>query len=603
MIDAKTVQDTLSMFDRQNLDVRAVTLGISLQPCVAVSYRGVESSPGAGRTVELRDKSRAPELTAQYPDLFREVDAFALAIYRRITAIAGEFVETVKKISSKYGIKVANHRISVTPVGGLVGQFFADDMLFGGIDSYEEFKHHEKRELIEEIFLAIGTALDEARDACNIDVLGGFSALVQKGATRGERFMMYSIPRVLAETKAVCSSINVATTRAGINMDAVALLGQVIEDLADRTKGQNSFGCCKLVVYANMPEDNPYMAGAIHGPGEADAVINVGVSGPGVILAALESFIGQAEVGQTSYLLGDLADVIKRASYRVTKVGELIGIEAARDLSVRFAEGAGDSALAQKIRAGQGRGAVEFGVVDVSLAPTYKDGDSIAQILETIGVMRVGMPGTTAALAMLTDAVKKGGTFASKFVGGMSGAFIPVSEDRYMEKAYREGSLTLEKLEAMTSVCSVGLDMIAIRADRNEGAIHPSIWSGIIADEIAVGVFGAKTTAVRIIPILEPVYKDEEPEQGCAGEPLRKVVFGVPFEHKERVQKDGVTCVHFSPEELEGNLWGEAAPMPLNSCYLWRDGQPTGGKDRQSWVAEFAVRGGRIPAPIHSLRN
>lgn len=622
MIDANTVQQTISMFDEQKLDIRTVTLGVSLASCVgagAAARTDAFARRREERALTQPEARRDPDLVGNLPrarrqmaeSLLAEVDAFAGAVYDHITTTAAALVPVVNRIAKKYGIRIANKRLSVTPVGSLVGQFFNDDELFGdiefhalaeeGLSPYEHFKQHPARALIEEVCLTVGLALDEARRQCGVDILGGLSALVPKGMTRGERFLLYSLPAVLARTTAVCSSVNVATTRAGINMDAVATLGEVIRDLAHATREQNSFGCCKLVVYANMPEDNPYMAGAMHGPGEADAVINVGVSGPGVILGALNSFIAAAAAGGAAYSLGDLADVIKHAAFKVTKVGELVGVEAARELSAALAEARGREEVARLIRAGRRRGAIEFGIVDVSLAPTYKEGDSVAQILERLGVRRVGMPGTTAALAMLTDAVKKGGVFASKFVGGMSGAFIPVSEDRHMEAAFSSGALTLEKLEAMTSVCSVGLDMIAIKADAaQEGEIHPSIWSGIIADEISIGVFGGKTTAVRIIPILEPRYKVEDREAVPEGRGL-KVVFGVtPREEWET--EDGRRCAIFEPADLEENLWGEAVPVGLNKHYLWASPAAVAGPP-ECVPSDFAVRGGRIPAPIHSLRN
>ncbi len=495
----------------------------------------------------------------------------------------------------------------------MVSQFFTNDDLFGDIESYAQFKQHPARALIEETFLTVALALDLAREECGVDILGGFSALVPKGMTRGESFLLYSLPSTLAATEAVCSSVNVATTRAGINMDAIATLGEILKDLAYATRAENSFGCCKLVVYANMPDDNPYMAGAMHGPGEGDAVINVGVSGPGVILGALNNFIVNTEAKNIVYSLGDLADVIKNAAFKVTKVGELVGVETARELSAALARRKGKIELADRILARQRLGAIEFGIVDVSLAPTYKEGDSVADILERLGVRKVGMPGTTAALAMLTDAVKKGGVFASKFVGGMSGAFIPVSEDRHMEAAFSSGALTLEKLEAMTSVCSVGLDMIAIKADmRQEGEIHPSIWSGIIADEIAVGVFGGKTTAVRIIPVVEPRYKMES-RQAVPENVKLKVVFGVKPEPDDQWESDdGEKYAVFAPGVLENNLWGEAVPVGLNKHYLWEPpttDQTSVAKQEATEPppicvpSDFAVRGGRIPAPIHSLRN
>lgn len=613
MIDARTVQQTLSMFDDQNLDIRTVTLGISLQSCVGSVRRPDGKELADRRKIAENERSqvhRDEQIASRHAELLQLVDDFALATYHHITGVAADLKRVVDDIADKYGIKIANRRLSVTPIGNLVSQFFGDDELFGEIDSYDAFKDHPSRSLIEEIFFTIAFALDEARRKCNVDILGGFSALVPKGMTRGERLLLYSIPTVLSKTEAICSSINVATSRAGINMDAIATMGQIIYDLAQATNKQNSFGCCKLVVYANMPEDNPYMAGAIHGQGEADAVINVGVSGPGVILGALNNFTTTTDKNRKKYSLGDLADVIKHAAYKVTKVGELVGIEAARELSALIAARR-NPALAAEIRNETERGAIEFGIVDVSLAPTYRDGDSVAQILTKLGVTRVGMPGTTAALAMLTDAVKKGGVFASKFVGGMSGAFIPVSEDRHMDKAFSDGSLTLDKLEAMTSVCSVGLDMIAIKADSaSEGKIHHSIWSGIIADEIAIGVFTGKTTAVRIIPVLDPRYK-WDPSLAEIDRSHSKVVFGAKPE--KEFTKNGIKYASFTQKTLDENLWGEAVPMPLNKNYLWGEidtssdeskaDAPTNREPPTCSRSDFAIRGGRIPAPIHSLKN
>ena len=354
-------------------------------------------------------------------------------------------------------------------------------------------------------------AMDKAAEAVGVNFIGGYSALVHKGMTESDRRLIASIPNALSSTKRVCSSVNVATTRSGINMDAIKLMGKVITDTAYITREEDSFGCAKLVVFSNVPEDNPFMAGAFHGVGEAECAVNVGVSGPGVVRAAIARF-GDGN-------LTELADTIKKTAFKITRMGQLVALEASKRLGV------------------------EFGIVDLSLAPTPAVGDSVARILEQMGLETCGCHGTTACLAMLNDAVKKGGVMASSHVGGLSGAFIPVSEDMGMVEAAAKGTLTLDKLEAMTAVCSVGLDMIAIPGD-----VSPEIISAIIADEISIGVINNKTTAVRVIP-----------------------VYG----------KDVGQSISF------GGLWGEAPIMPVH---------------RES-PAVFVNRGGRIPAPIHSQKN
>ena len=452
MINTQDVLETIQMIREENLDIRTVTLGVSLWDCV---------SEDVGR---LCDR-----------------------IYDKITRRAEHLVEAGQEIEKKYGIPIVNKRVSVTPVS-----------LIGGDASPEGY-------------LKIAQALQRAADAVGVNFLGGFSALVQKGMTVGADRLISVIPEALAETRNICSSVNVASTKAGINMDAVARMGRVIKRAAYLTREEQSIGCAKLVVFANVPEDNPFMAGAFCGVGEPEAAVNVGVSGPGVVASAIR----RAGVCD----LSALAEVIKKTAFKITRVGQLVASEAARRLDV------------------------PFGIVDLSLAPTPAVGDSVAYILEEMGLESCGAHGTTAALAMLNDAVKKGGVMASSHVGGLSGAFIPVSEDAGMIAAAERGALTLEKLEAMTAVCSVGLDMIAVPGDTPEEVI-----SGIIADEISIGVANTKTTAVRLIPAYGK----------AAGE-------SVSF----------------------GGLLGRAPVMPLNSYS----------------PAKFIRRGGRIPAPIHSLKN
>jgi len=452
MINTQDVLETINMIREECLDIRTITMGISLWDCVS-----------------------------------EDTDRLCAKIYDKITKKAEHLVKTGSDIEKMYGIPIVNKRVSVTPVS-----------LIGGAASPEGY-------------LKIAHTLQRAADTLGINFIGGFSALVQKGMTVGAQNMISIIPEALAETQNVCSSVNVASTKAGINMDAIAMMGSAIKRAAYLTRDNNSIGCAKLVVFANVPEDNPFMAGAFCGVGEPEAAINVGVSGPGVVASAIR------RAGDCN--LSELADIIKKTAFKITRVGQLVANEAAKRLDT------------------------PFGIVDLSLAPTPAIGDSVAYILEEMGLESCGAHGTTAALAMLNDAVKKGGVMASSHVGGLSGAFIPVSEDAGMIAAAERGALTLEKLEAMTAVCSVGLDMIAIPGDTPEEVID-----GIIADEIAIGVVNTKTTAVRVIP----AYGKK------AGE-------SVSF----------------------GGLLGTAPIMDLNTYS----------------PAKFIRRGGRIPAPIHSLKN
>lgn len=452
MINTQDVLETIQMIREENLDIRTVTMGISLFDCV---------SDDVGRLCDN--------------------------IYDKITHTAENIVKVGSDIERKYGIPIVNKRVSVTPVSLIGGRCSPDG------------------------YIKIAEALQRAADTIGIDFLGGFSALVQKGMTQGAEAMISVIPEVLASTKNICSSVNVASTKAGINMDAVAEMGRTIKRAAYLTRDRESIGCAKLVVFSNVPEDNPFMAGAFCGIGEPEAAINVGVSGPGVVAAAIKR-AGDCD-------LSELAEVIKKTAFKITRVGQLVANDASKALGV------------------------PFGIVDLSLAPTPAVGDSVAYILEEMGLESCGAHGTTAALAMLNDAVKKGGVMASSHVGGLSGAFIPVSEDAGMISAVERGALTLEKLEAMTAVCSVGLDMIAVPGDTPEDVI-----SGIIADEIAIGVVNTKTTAVRVIPAYSK----------GAGE-----------------------SVNF------GGLLGRAPVMDINMYS----------------PSKFIKRGGRIPAPIHSLKN
>ena len=452
MLNTADILETINMIRQENLDIRTITMGISLFDCVS------------------EDENRLCE-----------------KIYDKITKKAEYLVRTGENIEKEYGIPIVNKRVSVTPVS-----------LIGGA--------HGK-----DAYIKIAQTLDRAADTLGINFIGGFSALVDKGFTTGAEQLIAAIPAALAVTGKVCSSVNVATTKAGINMDAIRLMGRTIKETAWLTRDNDSLGCAKLVVFANVPQDNPFMAGAFHGVGEPECVVNVGVSGPGVVSSAIQR-AGDCD-------LSTLADVIKKTAFKITRVGQLVASEAARRLNV------------------------PFGIVDLSLAPTPAIGDSVARILENMGLECCGAHGTTAALAMLNDAVKKGGVMASSHVGGLSGAFIPVSEDEGMIAAVGKGALSIEKLEAMTAVCSVGLDMIAIPGDTTEAVI-----SGIIADEISIGVANTKTTAVRVIP-----------------------AYG---------KKEGDT-VSF------GGLLGYAPVIRLNPYSPER----------------FISRGGRIPAPIHSLKN
>lgn len=452
MINTKDILETINMIHEEHLDVRTITMGISLLDCSA-------------GTAEDTCKN----------------------IYNKITTYAKDLVKTGEDIEKEYGIPIINKRISITPI-----------TLIGGINSKEDY------------ILAAKT-LDKAAEELGVNFLGGFSALVQKGMTKKELNYFEAVPAALACTKRVCASVNVGSTRAGIDMDAINKCGHIVKELARLTKDECSIGCAKFVVFANVPEDNPFMAGAFHGVGEPECEINVGVSGPGVVRSAVER-AGNCD-------LSELSDIIKKTAFKVTRMGQLVACEASKRLGV------------------------PFGIVDLSLAPTPAIGDSVAHILEAMGLEKCGTHGTTAALAMLNDAVKKGGSMASSHVGGLSGAFIPVSEDKGMIDAAACGALTIEKLEAMTCVCSVGLDMIAIPGNTPEETI-----SAIIADEAAIGMVNSKTTAARLIP-----------------------AYGL----------DVGDNVEF------GGLLGYCPVIPVNKYSS----------------AEFVKRGGRIPAPIHSLKN
>ena len=454
MINIQEVLETNKMIEKENLDVRTITLGISLLDCID-----------------------------------SDLEKLNVKIYHKITKMAKDLVAVGESIEKEFGIPIVNKRISVTPIA-----------LIGGAACKTS-----------DDFVTIAKTLDRARKDVGVNFLGGYSALVSKGMTKADELLLRSIPKALAETQLVCSSVNLGSTKTGIDMDAVRLMGDIIKETAELTKENDSIGCSKLVVFCNAPDDNPFMAGAFHGITEADAIINVGVSGPGVVKNALKNVRGKNfEI---------LCETIKKTAFKVTRVGQLVAQEASKRLGI------------------------PFGIVDLSLAPTPAIGDSVADILCEIGLEYAGAPGTTAALALLNDQVKKGGVMASSYVGGLSGAFIPVSEDQGMIDAVNAGALTLEKLEAMTCVCSVGLDMIAIPGDTKATTI-----SGIIADELAIGMINQKTTAVRIIPVVGKTVGDN---------------------------------AEF------GGLLGHAPIMPVSrfSCEA------------------FVNRGGRIPAPIHSFKN
>ena len=454
MININEVIETNKMIDKENLDVRTITMGISLLDCID-----------------------------------SDLDKVCENVYNKITTMAKDLVATGEEISTEFGIPIVNKRISVTPIA-----------LVGGSACKTP-----------DDFVKIAQALDRAAKKVGVNFIGGYTALVSKKMTEADKNLILSIPKALSTTDFICSSVNVGSTKTGLDMDAVLLMGQVIKETAELTKEADSIGCAKLVVFCNAPDDNPFMAGAFHGVTEGDAIINVGVSGPGVVKTALDQVKGKD--------FGTVCETIKKTAFKITRVGQLVAHEASKRLGV------------------------PFGIIDLSLAPTPAVGDSIAEIFESLGLERAGAPGTTAALAMLNDQVKKGGVMASSYVGGLSGAFIPVSEDQGMIDAVNEGALTLEKLEAMTCVCSVGLDMIAIPGDTT-----PATLSGIIADEMAIGMVNQKTTAVRLIPVIGKTVGDN---------------------------------AEF------GGLLGHAPIMPVNnySCEA------------------FINRGGRIPAPVHSFKN
>ena len=456
MLTDREILSTIAMLKNEHLDVRTVTLGINLMDCVS-------------------------------DDLGR----FLNNIRNRILGRAGDLVRVCDAVGEKYGIPVVNKRIAISPVAVAGARFSPEELV------------------------AVARALDAAASEVNVDFIGGFSALVEKGAARGDRALMDAIPQALAETQRVCASVNVASSKAGINMDAILKMGAVIKKAAALSADRDGLACAKLCVFANIPQDIPFMAGAYLGIGEADAVINVGVSGPGAVKKAID----RAMASEANLNLGRISEIIKKTAYKVTRVGELIGREVAKNLNIRF------------------------GIVDLSLAPTPNVGDSVGEIFQSLGLRSIGVPGTTAALALLNDAVKKGGAFASSHVGGLSGAFIPVSEDLNISEAVRNGYLTLEKLEAITSVCSVGLDMVALPGDTSEETL-----AAIIADEMAIGVINRKTTAARLIPV-----------------PGKKAGDNASF----------------------GGLLGQATIMAV-----------TDARDNA-----FVRMGGMIPAPIQSLTN
>jgi len=451
-ITAEEILETVRMIQAENLDVRAVTMGISLGDCAG-----------------------------------RDADIVGRRVYEKVSRLACDLVPVAQSIQRKYGIPIVNRRISVTPIAHVLG---SDDPA---------------------AFVRVAQALDAAAQAVGVDFVGGFSALVQKGFTRTDDALIRAIPEAICQTRAVCSSVNVASTRAGINMDAVTRMADVLLDVSRRTADRDSIGCAKIVTFCNVPEDNPFMAGALHGSGEPEVSINVAVSGPGVVRNVVANNPGVS--------FTELADLIKRTAFKITRVGELVGREASRLLGA------------------------QMGIIDLSLAPTPAVGDSIAEILECMGLQRAGAPGSTAALALLNDAVKKGGTMATSSTGGLSGAFIPVSEDAALAAAAREGVLSIEKLEAMTAVCSLGLDMIVVPGDISRAAL-----AGTIADVMAIGMVNSKTTGARLIP--------------AAGKQVGDWV------------------------EL-GGLFGAGPVMPVSAARS----------------DEFVARGGRIPAPLQSLRN
>jgi len=457
MLRTDDILSTVRMLREEQLDVRTVTMGINLQECA--SY---------------------------------DVDHLCQKIHNKILSKAGQLVMVCDQISQKYGIPIVNKRLAISPITWLLEG------------------HHEQA------FLQVAKQLDKSARTVGVDLLGGFTALVQKGMTKGERMYFNVLPEVLAGTERICASVNAATTRAGINVDAILLVSHAIKKAAELTADKDGFGAAKLVVFANIPEDNPFMAGGFLGPGEPENVINIGVSGPGVIKRRLQQML----IGHPNINLGHIAEQIKETAFRITRVGELIGREVASKLNV------------------------EFGIVDLSLAPTPRVGDSVGEILQVMGLAKIGSPGTTAAIALLTDAVKKGGLFASSSVGGLSGAFVPVAEDAAMSDAVAKGWLGVEKLEAVTSICSVGLDMVPVPGD-----ITVETLASLIADELAIGMINSKTTAARIIPV--PGKK--------AGEMARW-----------------------------GGLFGESPILAVQNL-----------KPEQTLI----TRGGRIPAPIHSVRN
>jgi uncharacterized protein (UPF0210 family) len=457
MLTRREILSTIEMLQSEHLDVRTVTLGINLMDCTA------------GDAARLR-----------------------LNIETKIKTLAADLVVTCDRVGEKYGIPVVNKRIAVSPIAVVAAPLAAPQMV------------------------DVAQTLNDLAAAVDVDFIGGYSALVEKGFARGDRALMESIPAALSRTERVCASVNVASTRAGINMDAVLMMGSVIKEAARQTADRDGIAAAKLCVFANIPQDIPFMAGAYLGIGEPDAVINVGVSGPGVVKKAIDRALA-ANPGQD---LGQISELIKQTAYKVTRIGELIGREVATNLGI------------------------EFGAVDLSLAPTPNVGDSVGEIFQSLGLVNIGVPGSTAALAMLNDAVKKGGAFASSHVGGLSGAFIPVSEDLNIAASARQGHLSIEKLEAMTSVCSVGLDMVAIPGSTSDETI-----AALIADEMAIGVINHKTTATRLIPVPGKTAGD---------------------------------YAHF------GGLLGESVIMPVNNAE---------GRNR------FILHGGRIPAPIHSMKN